>query len=319
MKKIKINFCDFDKGFSKEKNDFINILSDRYIVDISDTPDFLFYSVFGKEHTKYQCVKIFYTGECVTPDFNEADYAIGFDYIDFEDRYLRMPLYRMFQYKKDLDDAYERKLADNRDGFCSFVCSNDRGMPERVRMLELLNQYKQVSSGGRYKNNVGGPVPDKKKFLSRYKFNIAFENCVGNGYTTEKIVQAFSAGAIPIYYGNPMITKEFNPDAFINCHAYESLEAAVEAIIRIDSDDTLYKKMISAPIAFSDFREQNDLKEFLFHIFDQEPAAARRIPSNSLMAKKAEEEAAMRILNKLYFKPKRRLQNLAARLKHKSI
>lgn len=319
MRKIKINFCDFSKGFNREENDFIDILSERYEVEISDNPDYLFYSVFGKEHTKFQCVKIFYTGECITPDFNEADYAIGFDHITFEDRYLRMPLYRLFQYRRDLDLAYKQRQADNRSGFCSFVCSNDRGMPERVQMLDLLNRYKQVSSGGRYKNNVGGPVADKHEFVSGYKFNIAFENCVGNGYTTEKIVQAFAAGAIPIYYGNPKIAQEFNPDAFINCHEYKSLEAAVDAVIRIDSDDALYGKMRCAPISFSDYRGQNDLKEFLFHIFDQQLAEARRVPRNSLIARKANEDAALRILDKVFLKPKRRLQNLTDRLRHHSI
>ena len=61
MKKIKINFVDFQKDLS-ENNDFLDILSRHYYVEISDNPDYLFYSVFGTDHLKYKkCVKIFYT------------------------------------------------------------------------------------------------------------------------------------------------------------------------------------------------------------------------------------------------------------------
>ena len=65
-------------------------------------------------------------------------------------------------------------------------------------MFEALSWYQQVSSGGRYKNNIGGPVDDKLKFQRKHKFVIAFENTATPGYTTEKIIGAFAAGAVPI-------------------------------------------------------------------------------------------------------------------------
>ena len=49
-------------------------------------------------------VKIYFTGENDVPDFNLADYALGFHYIDFGDRYLRFPLYLLDHYSwNDLD------------------------------------------------------------------------------------------------------------------------------------------------------------------------------------------------------------------------
>lgn len=35
---------------------------------------------------KYDCIKIFFTGEEQSPDFNIADYAVGYDDIRFGDR-----------------------------------------------------------------------------------------------------------------------------------------------------------------------------------------------------------------------------------------
>ena len=61
--------------------------------------------------------------------------------------------------------------------FCSMVVSNAQvSNPIRERFFRLLSEYKQVDSGGRLWNNVGGPVADKQKFISGCKFNIAFEN-----------------------------------------------------------------------------------------------------------------------------------------------
>lgn len=43
-----------------------------------------------------------YTGENQVPDFNICDYAIGFHYIYFQDRYIRFPLYHFYQQDYEL-------------------------------------------------------------------------------------------------------------------------------------------------------------------------------------------------------------------------
>ena len=281
MKKIlKINFVDFYDGFNKKDNEFIQILSERFDVVISDDPDFVLYSGFGYEHLKYDCVRIFYTGECTVPNFNECDYAIGFDRMDFGDRYLRIPLFMLFQYKEDFLHLIDRKpfgddVLKEKAGFCSFVYSNCFAQDLRTQFFELLCQYKKVDSGGRYRNNIGGAVKDKKTFQEKHKFAIAFENCSYNGYATEKLTEAFAAGTIPIYYGDPRIAEDFNEDAFINCHRYGSLEEVVERVKEIDNDDELYLKMLNTPPVKIEYRS---LRQFLFHIFDQEPRDAYRRP-----------------------------------------
>ena len=55
-KKIKINFVDFFRSFDKENNQFTNILRERYDVEISDTPDYIFYSTFGKKFLDYEII-----------------------------------------------------------------------------------------------------------------------------------------------------------------------------------------------------------------------------------------------------------------------
>ena len=69
--------------------------------------------------------------------------------------------------------------------------------------------------GGQFNNNINKSVINKKQFLSSYKFSIAMENSEGDGYISEKIVDSFISGTIPIYYGDYMIDEYINPKSFI--------------------------------------------------------------------------------------------------------
>ena len=292
MKKIrKIKFVDFFDGFDKENNDFVEVLSECYDVEMSDNPDYLFYSGFGYEHLKYDCIRIFFTGECYTPNFNECDYAIAFDRLSFGDRYLRLPLYNIFQYKPEYEQLKNRPVFTEDDlkakkGFCSFVVSNCFADDVRAVFYDKLSRYKTVASGGRFRNNIGGAVANKIKFQSEYKFAIAFENTSYDGYCTEKLMEAFAAGTVPIYWGDPRVVKDFNPESFINAHDYNSFDEVVERVKEIDSDDAQYLKMRNATPLLND-NTDSGLAEFLYHIIGQDIEKARRRP-DSIPAKNYE-------------------------------
>lgn len=275
---IKVKFTDFWASFVPEKSLFYQILAKKYDVVMSDSPEYLFCSVAGDSHLQYDCVKIFYTGENQCPDFNIVDYAIGFDNIIFSDRYHRFPIYLLYGdlyervRSRIIPEGTEMRPAD-RD-FCSFVCSNNsNSSSDRFDFFNALSKYRQVASGGALFNNVGGRVDDKEAFLRKHKFNIAFENCSYPGYVTEKLVEAFAAGTIPIYWGDPLVTETFNPEAFINCNDYSSWNEVIEAVKRLDEDDELYMKMLTAaPLKEGEPSLDsliNGLREFLYHIIDQ--------------------------------------------------
>ncbi len=196
MKTIRVKFVDFWPSFDETNNDFYNILAKQYELEICDNPDYLFYSVFGNDHLKYDCIKIFYTGECVCPDFNICDYAIGFENLQYEDRYIRVPIYLLFEYKDDYRLALEKHRIGEHEQiakkkFCNFVYTNSSAQKSRTEFFKALGSYKTVDSGGRYLNNIGGPVKNKHEFQKSYKFSIAFENCCHRSYTTEKNCSGF--------------------------------------------------------------------------------------------------------------------------------
>jgi len=286
-KKIKLFFTDFWKGFNPETNFFIKRIQLYFEVEIDELyPDYLFYSWNGSKHLKYKdAVKIYFTGENDVPDFNICDYAIGFHPITFNDRYFRLPLYVIYDCfyklnKSDTRQKNDKQLLERK--FCSFVVSNSRAAdPIRDHFFNELNKYKKIDSGGRYLNNIGYFVPDKYEFIRNYKFNLAFENSTAPGYTTEKLVEPLTENTIPIYWGNPEVDKDFNKKAFICINDFNTIQEAIEEIIRIDNDDEAYMKMINeSPFKIGQKQPEKWLEDFdnyLSNIFIQHKDIARRI------------------------------------------
>lgn len=230
------------------QNSFLyKLLEKNYAIEIDDkSPDAVIYSCFGFEHLKYNCTRIYYTGENKRPNFSRCDYAFSFDY-PVNERNFRLPHYRVYPQYPQLFEARDpdKIIAENRE-FCSFVNSNAKAK-ERIDLFDQLSKYKQVASGGKVRNNVGGRVPDKVKFISDYKFNIAFENSSYPGYATEKIMEALVTNTIPIYWGDPKIGNDFNTKAFINCHEFDSMNEVIEHVKKVDQDESLYRQYLSEP------------------------------------------------------------------------
>ncbi len=281
MKTVKVKFCD---GIDADDLVFLPLLKKHYSVELSDQPDYIFYGPFGYEHLKYRGIRIFTTGECITPNFNECDYATGFDYQEFGDRYLRLPLcsimFRDGQNTLSLAlKQHSHVPAQERAHFCSYTVSNGHGMKQRTEIFYLLNAYRKVDSGGKFLNNIGHLVEDKLAFDRQHRFVICFENQSHPGYLTEKLVDAFAAGAIPIYYGDPTVAETFNPKAFINCHNFRDMEQAARYVIEVDRNPLLYQSILSEPILRKSPPGLPELEAFLCHIMDQDLSDARRRPS----------------------------------------
>lgn len=284
-RKIRIAAVDFgpEEAMLTSVLEFVN---DRYDFEITKDrdADYVFHSNYGYEVLSYPGVRIFITGENVSPNFGISDYAMAFDKMAFGDRYCWMPLIKLYREayetflhpRPSAEDALKGKI-----DFCAYVMSSTRdSAPERTRIFDLLNEYKTIHSGGSWNNNVGGRVPDKLAFQSTHKFVIAFENSSTPGYLTEKFAEAAQANAVPIYWGDPTIGTLFNPKAFVNCHGFQTLEEAVERVKQIDADDVLYLRMLSEPW-FTNAKEPECLRtetfrSFLCNILEQDPAQAFR-------------------------------------------
>ncbi|GAA8694048.1 glycosyltransferase family 10 [Helicobacter pylori] len=257
------------------------ILKQRYKIILHSNPnepsDLVFGNPLGQARKilSYQNTKrVFYTGENEAPNFNLFDYAIGFDELDFNDRYLRMPLYYAYLHYKaeivnDTTSPYKlkalytlkkpsHKFKENhpnlcalihnesdplKRGFASFVASNANA-PIRNAFYDALNSIEPVAGGGSVKNTLGYKVENKNEFLSQYKFNLCFENSQGYGYVTEKILDAYFSHTIPIYWGSPSVAKDFNPKSFVNVHDFKNFDEAIDYIRYLHTHQNAYLDML---------------------------------------------------------------------------
>jgi hypothetical protein len=271
--KIRIDFSDFWGGFDKTNNYFYNLLIEEFEVEISNNPDYLFFSVFGNNHQNYKCTKIFYTGENVAPPLGYCQWSFSFDYLD-DSRNYRLPHYLLYDgyYELSRPKIIDESLVNRK--FCNFVASNGN-CKERNDFVHQLSKYKKVDCGGRWMNNIGYAVTDKRKFQSEYKFSIAFENNAYRpqhpGYTTEKIMEPMTVNSIPIYWGNPLIYREFNTKSFINFYDFNNLDDLIQSIIDLDQNNSLYLEMLKIHwIIDNKIIEENrieNIKHFLYKIF----------------------------------------------------
>lgn len=287
MKKIRINFCGIPLHICEEYI-FVKLLKERYEVEISENPDYLFCGPLNRyEYCKFSGVRIHYGLECFFPDMNLFDYAMSFADMGDNERHLKifLPIYNQKAHTgyetTGLDEMQKKKK------FCNYIYSH-AGMRERTEIFDVVNKYKKVDSAGRWLNNMGGITPgaianweEKILFQSQYKFSLAIENFSYPYYCTEKITDAFRAKTIPIYYGDPRIGEYINEKSFINLHKYATFEDALKDIRELDENDEKYIEMLNAP-KFLDERffekELDKMRKFLFHIFDQDYDKAFRRP-----------------------------------------
>jgi alpha(1,3/1,4) fucosyltransferase len=248
---IRLKFVGFWDGFDTHDNFFTRLLGRRYRLELCDDPDFVIFSYVGerrRDYRRWNCVRIFYTGENIPPDWSACDWAFSFEHTA-DPRHFRMPHWPFY-----VDPAALVKPPDHdpaavlagKQRFCAFVVSNPL-CRTRNDFFRRLSRYKPVDSGGKVLNTLGHRVGDKQAFLRDYKFTIAFENESHPGYTTEKIVEPMLANSIPIYWGDPLVGRDFDTRSFLSAHDSHSLDDLVERVIEVDRNPALHLELLGRP------------------------------------------------------------------------
>lgn len=250
----KILFKGFWPGFDYKLHSAFNWIIEYFGLVVTDeSPDIIIYGYpTAGPDTHEKCIKVFFTGECIEPDFSIYDFAFTFENSENRKNF-RFPLYLWHH------DSYgyleEREIKDwasTKKKFCNFIYGNSNtnmeGVRDRIDFFKKLSQYKKVDSGGSVLNNIGYRVDDKKKWIQDYKFTISFENQYSKGYTTEKIIDPFLCGSLPIYKGNPLIYDDFNKGSFIHVNDFENIDEVISSIINLDNNDDLYNQMMNTRI-----------------------------------------------------------------------
>jgi hypothetical protein len=282
---LRVGFSDMWENFNPAYNFFVLMLSAageklsppiKVVGAAADaTSNIVIFGPFGSawKSLPAEQPKIHFTGENSPPlDGPGVQLNLGFGHYDMvgED-YLRFPLWileidwfgadatkivnpkpiPLERCTKVFSDEIARKKK-----FCAFVVSNPSN-PVRNAAFQWLSEYKKVDSAGRLFNNIGedifaglgggGGELLKHEFLKDYKFCLTYENNAARGYTTEKLLHAKAAGCIPIYWGDEAVERDFSTSGFIDARKFKSPEELIEAVRRVDTDDSEWLKRFSVP------------------------------------------------------------------------
>ena len=257
---IRIGFTGFWDSFDPRRNFLTRLLERRWQIEITDEPDFLIHSCIGRrrhDHRRHDCVRIFYTGENVPPDWHSTDWAFTFEY-SAHPRHFRLPHLPFYidpprLVQQSPPDTEAILAAKTR--FCGFVVSNPL-CNTRNEFFRRLSHYKRVDSGGKLANNIGGRVADKQAFLGECRFTIAFENESHPGYTTEKVAEPMLVNSLPIYQGDPLIGNDFDTRSILSYHdtppgpglsPSAALDLLVDRVIALDRDPALLAETLARP------------------------------------------------------------------------
>jgi len=101
---------------------------------------------------------------------------------------------------------------------------------EKSKMISMISSNKQMCEGHRLRlewvDRIGDQVDlygrgfneiaDKEEGLCDYMFSVAIENGQYGTYFTEKLLDCFATGTIPVYLGAPDVGNYFNKDGIID-------------------------------------------------------------------------------------------------------
>lgn len=266
METINVKFVDYWPEWSIE--DFITpILKKYYNVIVSNKPDVVFHSIFNgmKESPTYKCKKVLVLAENWRVNQFNSDYSISFD--PQTNTNYRLPLWQMYLLLNPSlkERLFQKRILDDFDRFCAFTVSNPSNTL-RNNHFDLLSAYKKVDAYGKVKlNNLGlrkasegrywRDAKDEFFLKNSHKFMMVYENSSYPYYCTEKLMDAFLAGSLPIYHGDPKVEEDWNKDAFINVLKTTNW---LELVKSMDNDKKLFEEKYLQPV-FTDSQKQKHI------------------------------------------------------------
>lgn len=106
----------------------------------------------------------------------------------------------------------EEPMIYNKSKKVSMICSDK----EKTELQKFrVNYARQNMNNIDVYGHLCKGIQKKEEGLKDYMFSVCIENDIHDTYFTEKILDAFATGTIPVYKGTKKITKHFNENGII--------------------------------------------------------------------------------------------------------
>lgn len=123
-----------------------------------------------------------------------------------------LPLSNKFKWVPAMGFWVKEPKIHEKTKLVSMITSDKKDTPQQqLRYKFALENKQNLDLFGKGHN----PIVDKESGLNDYMFSVCIENAIFDTYFTEKILDCFATGTIPIYSGTKKISKYFNVDGII--------------------------------------------------------------------------------------------------------
>ena len=126
----------------------------------------------------------------------------------------------------------------------------------------LAKRFEEVIHGA-----YMGICQDKLDLISNYRFSLCFENMVRPGYITEKIIDCFVAGTLPIYFGAPDIEDYLPSNSYVDVRKFASYEQLRVFLSSMDEKDALDMIKAGRDYLKTDLGQMHSYEGFSLNIF----------------------------------------------------
>ena len=208
---------------------------------------------YKRDLTKFEGISLF-TDDCLTNnsvDNIESDKKIGWLLETREVYPIRYEQFKEYKDKFDFIITHDKKLLEeypNNTKFAPFggcwikdnnfhlhkknknismIYSDKKGMKGHQLRHQVANKYNNIDLFGRGTSN---PLDYKEDSLVDYRYSIVIENSKTDNYFTEKLIDCFAVGTIPIYWGCPNLEDYFNLDGIITFNTLEELDSILPTL-----------------------------------------------------------------------------------------
>jgi hypothetical protein len=158
--------------------------------------------------------------EFIKSNFYKFDKIFTFDseLLKIDNRFIFTPIGGCWIEEKD-------RIISKKNKKTSMIISEKKQTSGHVLRHNIYNTIDEIDYFG-YMN----PIVNKTEALKDYMFSIVVENSKKDYYFTEKIIDCFITGTIPIYYGCPSINNFFDINGIITFNNIEELKNILDNI-----------------------------------------------------------------------------------------
>ncbi len=155
-----------------------------------------------------------------------------------------------------------------------WIENKDWSIYKKTNNISIIASSKKELAGHRLRHEVIKKLGDKIDVfgngyqaidskligLASYRYSIVIENVKQNYWFTEKLIDCFATGTVPIYWGCPDIAKVFESKGIITFSSAKELATIIESL----SGEDYENRMLAINKNFELFKQYSTIEDYMY-------------------------------------------------------